>query len=320
MQALAFCEQRHEIKHRQVTQSLNGITRDREILLMKKTDTSKREWGERILLAILFIAIGSIIMIVFSPWRPTLGRANDYLGRIGLIISLSVLVMVVRRSRHYEKYWHVIYGLLVLTIAVSLNWIIANYLIYQVGVGDTTPAGWALQKLNEGLVVISVVVLMTKLSGSSLGSIYIQKGNLKQGLIIGLTTFILAALGSIPMATLFNAQDLTLDRIIPWIPWILIFVLVNGAMEEIMFRGLFLRKVEPFYGKFISNLMVAVVFTVIHRAATYTTDPVLFLVILFPLALAWGYVMQKTEAVWGSILFHAGMDIPIILGIFSSQF
>jgi membrane protease YdiL (CAAX protease family) len=288
--------------------------------MVKKADVSKREWVERILLAIFFVAVGSIIMIVFSPWNPLLGRANDYLGRIGLISLLSVTVWVIRRSRHYEKYWQVIYGLLVLAIAVSLDWIIANYLIHQVGVRDTTPVGWALQKLNEGLVVVSAVLILTKLSGRSLGSIYIQKGHLKKGLFIGLATFILAAVGSIPMATFFNAQELTLDRIIPWIPWILIFVLVNGAMEEIMFRGLFLRKLEPFLGKFLSNLMVAFVFTLIHRTANYTADEAVFLAILFPLALAWGYVMQKTEAVWGSILFHAGMDIPIILGIFSSQF
>lgn len=28
--------------------------------------------------------------------------------------------------------------------------------------------------------------------------------------------------------------------------------------------------------------------------------------------------MQKTDAAWGSILLHAGMDIPIILGLFST--
>jgi membrane protease YdiL (CAAX protease family) len=290
------------------------------MLLMKNNRISKTEWGERILLAFLFIAIGSLIMIVFSPWKPLLGRVNDYLGRIALNFFLLVTVLLVRRSRRFEKYWQVFLGLLILVVAVSLDWIIGIYLIDYVGVHDTTPAGWALQKLNECFVIVSVVILLTKMSRNSLSSIYIQKGNLKLGLFIGLTAFVLAAAGSIPMATLFNAQDLSLARIIPWIPWILIFVLANAVMEEIMFRGLFLRKLEPFYGKFISNLMVAFVFTILHGAANYTSDQYLFLAILFPLALAWGYTMQKTDAVWGSILFHAGMDIPIILGIFSNLF
>lgn len=287
---------------------------------MKNDRISKTEWGERILLAFLFIAIGSLIMIVFSPWKPVLGRVNDYLGRIALNFLLLVTVLLIRRSRRFKKYWQIFSGLLILSVAVSLDWIIGIYLIDYVGVHDSTPAGWALQKLNECVVIVSVVIILTKMSRNSLSSIYIQKGNLKQGLIIGLTAFVLAAVGSIPMATLFNAQDLNIARIIPWIPWILIFVLANATMEEIMFRGLFLRKLEPFYGKVISNLMIAFVFTVLHGAANYTSDQYIFLAILFPLALAWGYIMQKTEAVWGSILFHAGMDIPIILGIFSNLF
>jgi membrane protease YdiL (CAAX protease family) len=93
-----------------------------------------------------------------------------------------------------------------------------------------------------------VIILFTLLSGNNLGSIYIQKGNLKLGLIIGLIAFFIFVMGAIPMATLFNAQDLSLGRIAPWIPWILIYVLANGALEELLFRGLFLRKLQPFFG------------------------------------------------------------------------
>jgi membrane protease YdiL (CAAX protease family) len=44
----------------------------------------------------------------------------------------------------------------------------------------------------------------------------------------------------------------------------------------------------------------------------------MFLASLPPLALAWGYIMRKTDSLWGSILFHAGMDLPIILGLWSN--
>jgi membrane protease YdiL (CAAX protease family) len=89
-------------------------------------------------------------------------------------------------------------------------------------------------------------------------------------------------------------------------------------MEELLFRGLFFKKLEPFVGKFLSNLMIALVFTLLHGLSTYSVDQMLFLFILFPLALMWGYIMQKTDSIWGSVLFHAGMDIPIMLGIFSN--
>ncbi|MFQ5813363.1 MAG: lysostaphin resistance A-like protein [Anaerolineae bacterium] len=285
---------------------------------MKNNRLSAREWSERIVLALLFIAIGSLIMVIFSPWRPLLSRVADYLGRIGLAAFLLAVMSLARRSQRFEKYWPVLLGLFIMNVAVSLDWIFGIYLIDYLGVTDDTPAGWALAKLNECIVVACVIILFTKMSRGTLGSIYIQKGNLKLGLIVGLSTFFLAAAGSIPMASLFNARDLSLIRILPWTPWLLIYVLANATMEELLFRGLFLRRLEPFFGKILSNLVIALVFTMIHGAVNYSADQYLFLAILFPLALVWGYVMQKTDGVWGSVLFHAGMDIPIMLGIFSN--
>ena len=285
---------------------------------MKNNHLSTINWGDRSVMALLFIAIGSLIMVVFSPWGPLLSSVADYLGRIGMTVFLLAVVLLASRSKRFVKYRPVLLGLLIMSIAVSLDWIFGNYLIDNLGVSDDTPAGWALLKLNEAIVVVSVIIIFTKMSRSTLGSIYIQKGNLKLGLIIGLSTLFLSAAGSIPMASLFNARDLSLIRILPWAPWLLIYILANATMEELLFRGLFLRKLEPYFGKILSNLMIAFVFTVIHGSATYSADKYLFLAILFPLALIWGYIMQKTDSIWGSILFHAGMDIPIMLGIFSN--
>jgi membrane protease YdiL (CAAX protease family) len=286
---------------------------------MKNNRLSAREWIERIVLALLFIAMGSLIYIVFSPLRPLLGRVMDYLGRVGLIVLLLAVLLLVRRSRRFEKYSQVFLGLLIMACAVSLDWVFGVYLIDYLHVDGNTPIGFALLKLNECAVVLGAVVLLTRLLGGSLGSIYIQKGNLKAGLTFGLTTFFLAAAGSIPMANqLFKGQGLTFAKVLPWLPWLLVFVLANAAQEELLFRGLFLRKLQPFFGKFLANLMIMFIFTLLHRGASYSSNDLIFLAVLIPLALAWGFVMQKTDSVWGSILFHAGMDIPIMLGIFSN--
>jgi membrane protease YdiL (CAAX protease family) len=110
-----------------------------------------------------------------------------------------------------------------------------------------------------------------------------------------------------------------LNRMLALSPWILIFVLANGFMEELLFRGLFLRRYELFLGKGLSNLLTAVVFTLIHLQVTYVSDVFQFLLVVFPLALVWGYLMQKTDSLWGSAVFHAGADCMIILGIFASM-
>jgi membrane protease YdiL (CAAX protease family) len=287
---------------------------------MKINHLSAKEWSGRIVLALLFIAIAAFIFIVFIPWGegPKLARRDDYLAKIGVGFILLVAALLAHRSERFEKYWQGLFALFIMTVAISLDLVFGNYMLTYLGITDSTPAGWALDKLNKCFVAASVIVTFTLASGSNLGLIYIQKGNLKLGLIIGSITFFIFAAGAIPMGPLFNAQNLSLDRVLPWIPWLLIFVLANGTLEELLFRGLFLRKLQPFFGKFMSTFLLAFIFTGLHYWTSYSADTVIFLAVTFPLALALGTIMQKTDSIWGSILLHAGMDIPVMLGIFSN--
>lgn len=286
-----------------------------------KTNLPIRLWIERILLALLFVAIGGVIITLFNPWRKSPIPDPWYLWRIGISLFLLLLALSLKRSPYFGKYWLVFFGLFTLMTAVSLDWIVANFLLDTLRLDASTPAGWTIQKLVDLSVIAGTVIFFTRLSGGSLGSIYLQKGNLKQGLLIGGIALAVCLAGAMPMSELmFGGSNLSLARALPWMPRILVIVLANAALEEILFRGLFLRKLQPFFGKFLSNLLIAFVFTGLHLGVGYTPQEMVFLAIVFPLALVWGWLMQKTDAAWASILFHAGTDIPIYLGLFSAFF
>ena len=286
---------------------------------MENHHVSLKELWERTILAALFMAFGMLIYIIFSPLRPMLKSTADYLGRIGLTAGLLMIVWLAGRNEHLGPYRSLLLGLLIMSVATSLDWVFANYLLEHIRLNTQTPSGMALMKLNEFFIVATTIITLTLLTGGRLGSIYIQKGNLREGLLVGGIAFCLAAAASPWMAEyLFKGQNLTSERIIIWLPWVLIFALANAAQEELLFRGLFLGKLEPFFGKFISNALIVFVFTLVHQGVNYTSDQLGFLAVLALLAFAWGYLMQKTDSIWGSVLFHAGMDIPVILGIFSN--
>lgn len=286
---------------------------------MENHHVSLKELWERTILAALFMAFGMLIYIIFSPLRPMLKSTADYLGRIGLTAGLLMIVWLAGRNEHLRPYRSLVLGLLIMSVATSLDWVFANYLLEHIRLNTQTPSGMALMKLNEFFIVATTIITLTLLTGGRLGSIYIQKGNLKEGLLVGGIAFCLAAAASPWMAEyLFKGQNLTSERIIIWLPWVLIFALANAAQEELLFRGLFLGKLEPFFGKFISNALIVFVFTLVHQGVNYTSDQLGFLAVLALLAFAWGYLMQKTDSIWGSVLFHAGMDIPVILGILSN--
>ena len=286
---------------------------------MENHHVSLKELWERTILAALSMAFGMLIYIIFSPLRPMLKSTADYMGRIGLTAGLLMIVWLAGRNEHLRPYRSLVLGLLIMSVATSLDWVFANYLLEHIRLNTQTPSGMALMKLNEFFIVATTIITLTLLTGGRLGSIYIQKGNLKEGLLVGGIAFCLAAAASPWMAEyLFKGQNLTSERIIIWLPWVLIFALANAAQEELLFRGLFLGKLEPFFGKFISNALIVFVFTLVHQGVNYTSDQLGFLAVLALLAFAWGYLMQKTDSIWGSVLFHAGMDIPVILGILSN--
>lgn len=287
---------------------------------MNSSRLSSREWGERILLALFFAIVGLTLTAILSPFTPMLDkRTLGYLGRIGLTFLLAIAILIMKKTGIFAKYLQIVQGLFIMSLSITLIWVFGMFILESLPLNENSILGYVLPKIQDMVIVYVMVLFFTRVFGNSFGSVFIQKGNLKLGLWIGIIAFLVAAAGSIPMAKLlFNATNLTLDRVVSWAPYILIFVLANAAMEELLFRGLFLKKLEPFYGKFLSNFLIALIFTGLHGMATYTSDKYIFLAVLLPLALLWGYVMQKTDGIWGSILFHAGMDIPIMLGIFSN--
>jgi membrane protease YdiL (CAAX protease family) len=116
------------------------------------------------------------------------------------------------------------------------------------------------------------------------------------------------------------ASGVGLDVLIAGIPWILIFCLTNGFMEELWFRGVSLGKLTPVLGPALSVLVTALVFGSTHLGADYVnlSERLIFFGIVFLLGLVNGTVMLKTRSIWGSTLFHAGYDLLVIIPILAS--
>jgi membrane protease YdiL (CAAX protease family) len=237
-------------------------------------------------------------------------------------VVISFLFLLIAAVLHYRKfakrYWQLFVGFSVASFAILLD------LIFNLS--SESIVGLVLDMLLSTLIIVGVIILLTRFSGNSMNSIFLSWGNLKWGLIIGLVGFFVFALVAIPGAEyLFQGQNLNFGKVVAWLPWITIIVLANGIREEILYRGLFLKKFDVLLGSKASNLAQALFFSLSHSVAglglfSYSSSTLALVVITFVLGLVWGYVMQRTNSVIGSILFHAGTDIPIFIGIFSNLF
>ncbi len=276
--------------------------------------------SKRVLPFILNLLAGFLVFIIFSHMRPFFEGTVDILGRFlvaGVFLSLY-LVLKDRKSKKIN--YRLPMAFFIATVAISLDMYLptSRLLVKALGTDYSTPMGLALDKLDSSLIIILAVILLNKLTGGSLKDLRLQKGNLKRGLSIGIPSFAVAAVLSPYMAKLFGASGFSLSQILEWMPWILIFIAGNAFNEELLFRGLFLSRMEPFLGRTLSNLVVAIPFVLHHTGVTYTNDSLMFLLYLLPLALLWGRIAQDNDSLIGSVLFHAGTDITVALALFSS--
>jgi uncharacterized protein len=286
-------------------------------------DDSSRRMGrlERAGLFVLILAVSLFVFVVLSHFRPLLPKGADLPARIVAAAVLLAATLIARRVERFRRYWKVCLALFVGVVSISVDYhlLLGQRLGALAGIDPHTPAGWAVDKAGGALTVAAIVVAVTLLSGGNAASLYLGKGRrLGLGLAVGGATFVLAAATAIPLAGfMFEGRNLSLARVLPWTPWILVFVLSNAFGEELLFRGLFLGRLEPLLGRFPANLIAALPFILMHYGVPYTAQQALFLGVLLPLALVWGWLAQKTGSIWGSVLFHAGMDVSVMVGVFS---
>jgi len=262
----------------------------------------------------IFVAFFVLEAMVFAvlPLSARLPIGSLLRLQAGLTAILLIAALLSRWHETASEYWPVLYALFVGAMAVLLSTLFSGRLLELLPLTAASPAWIAVAKLSESLWRVIPILLLMAIGGADLRSMYLAKGRLGLGLGVGIAGF--AGFGGLA----FLANEGGFPKLLSWSPWILVFVLANGFAEELLFRGLFLKRYEPFLGKGLSNLLAALVFTLLHVQVTYASDLATFLLVLFPLALVWGYLMQRTGSLWGSALFHAGADCMIICGIYAS--
>jgi uncharacterized protein len=279
------------------------------------TKNKSRRW--RAGLFLVFLVCGLAVFLLSIAFEKAIPVPTQTVLRIVLAVIFLAAALILSRLGRTQS-GQVLYVFFIATFAMLLSWEVSGRWLHWLAVSVNTPQGCAFACFTERCLWIVPIILLVKLGRRDLASLYIKSGNLRRGLTVGLIGFGFFLFTSFFAAKyLFKAQDLTAAKALAWAPWILIFVVCNAAGEELLYRGLFLQRFAALLGPRSANVCVALIFTLAHVQVKYSPDVLLFLAILFPLALWWGYLMQKTDGLWGSILFHAGADIPVMLGIFS---
>jgi len=287
---------------------------------LTENESMRTNWLQRIVLFIVFLICGLAIFVLGSNYYEIFSTNKNLTYNLTVSAIFLGIAIWFKLHQRWNKYWQIAFAFFVATVAYPTTLIFSDWTSKVLGwfkVSDLTSQGIAIAKLYEMILVVVPILVLTKLSGADLGSIYLKRGNLKMGLSFGALVFFNFATS----AFLFFAERFTsIDRLVAAVLWGLVFSCANGFMEELWLRGIFLKRFEPVLGIGGSVLLTSIVFALMHGGATYLIPIALPFMVAntFTLGLACGYLMMKSDSIWGAVLIHAAADFFLFIAMLAN--
>jgi len=288
--------------------------------LQQREPRTETTWLERLGLFLLFLLCEAVILIFGSHYFDVFPTNKNLAFNLGISAVFLGISLWLRIDKHWHKYWQVAFAFFIASVAYP----IAAYfdpLIRAVldgfAVTVDTSKGLAIEKVCEMLLKVVPIFVLVKLSGGDLASVFVKRGNLRLGMGIGLLVFFFLA----PAAFAFGAQRFTsMDTLTAAVVWGLVFSITNGFMEELWLRGIFLKHLEPLLGINGSVWLTSIVFGLMHGMAFYFMPAVLpfFVVNTLALGLGCGYLMMKSDSIWGATLIHTASDFFLFIAVLAN--
>lgn len=232
--------------------------------------------------------------------------------KVGVSTGLLIGALALRRSARGRRYWRIALAFFAASLTNVVTWYLAaplqRGLHSLAGVAASSPQGLALGKLADVVLRLTPIFAVVLLSGESLSSLYIRRGQLRWSLSLGFLALANLTATSIAVAAA-SGGDMTV--VLTSLPWWAAYALMNAFMEEIWYRGLFLERLQPLLGAGGALWLTSLLYGISHLFGAYL-DPhaaPVFGIIVLTLGLAFGLLMQKTRTLWGSVIYHMGADI-----------
>jgi membrane protease YdiL (CAAX protease family) len=283
-------------------------------------ETTHPNWIQRVGLFILFLICEAAIFIFGSHYFNVFPTNKNLV--FNLIVSAIFLVVALwfKYDQRWNEHWQIAFAFFIASVAYPFTALFASWIqavLSWFSVTTDTSQGLAVEKICEMLLKTAPILVLVKLSGADMGSIFLKRGNLKLGLGIGALVFFFLTSASF----MFAAQRFTsVDVLVAAVVWGLVFSVANSFMEELWLRGIFLKRFMPVIGGNGSVWVTAIIFAFMHGFAFYFDALALtfFVVNTLALGLACGYLMMKSDSIWGPVVIHAASDFFLFIAVLAS--
>lgn len=264
--------------------------------------------------SILYTLIGGLIFILGLNLLQVLPPGLRDAYKLGLPVLLLLAYLI---SRKYSPSQETVFLAFFL---VSLSWTVDYFLTSEIkgalSLDTKNLSGIAFTMVISTVLVSLPVLLGWRISGRPFSELYLKGSTDQRGILIGLAGLLLFSGLGILQA---RGQGLESGVILAAMPLALLFSLTNSFREELTYRAALLKGFQANIGSLATILVTTLVFTVAHVDVSYIPpEQILFVIGLLLIGIFGSWIMFKTGSLLGSVLFHAGADVLLILGLLAS--
>lgn len=283
-------------------------------------ETTHLNGTQRLGLFFLFLLCETVIFIFGSYYFEAFPTNKNLTYNLAISAGLLLATLWFKYDKRLEKHWQIPLVFFAASVAYPFTAIFDGWMravLDWLAVTSDTSKGQAIEKICEMLLKTIPILVLVKLSGADMGSIFLKRGNLKLGLGIGALVFFFLATATF----MFAVQRFTsVDTLVAAVVWGLVFSFANGFMEELWLRGIFLKRFAPMIGINGAVWVTSIIFALLHSFAFYL-DPfalTFFVVNTLALGLGCGYLMMKSDNIWGAVLIHAASDFFLFVAVLAN--
>ena len=256
---------------------------------------------------------GAAIFVGGTPYFELTAANDSPLYNAALVAAFWLLARLLSRRPSLASYAACSYALFVAATAMLV--LVLGPFNFLVTAADESVGQAVQDKLAQFLSVVPVILVLTWAGRRPFSWIYLQKGLPKRWLAFGLSWF---AISAIIIAGLALVSGIGSAALLSAAPWILAFAALNAVMEELWFRGIFLRCYSAQMSGTLAVVVTAIVFSAGHVAATYVGSvggQLLLISGALAIGLVAAWAMRWANSLWGSVLFHMGLDLLVVFGL-----
>ena len=261
----------------------------------------------------LAIALAALAVVVLVPnlYSDPNGLDPYSMRASGVALGLLAIAVVVPSLARARL-------ILVSLVAITLSWTAflgAPTLLADVGVQQTgdqanlnASAAWFLVTA----AIICLLWLVVRRERPHLRLLHF--GWRALAFAVGGTVLFFLVFLLIP-ASLLGREGLAIPALVRDAPWLVPANMLQGAAQELQFRGLLLGSLERFSSPLVANACQAVVFGLAHLAIVYQGPVAPFVPLTMLLGFVLGWVTQRTSSIWPAIVVHMVADIVVTLAV-----